>query len=252
MTPDKIHKNDFIELKYTGYANGSIFDSNIEEDLKKISPEEKPQKTVIAVGHEMVVKGLDKSLEEKEIGKEYEVTLDAKESFGERKKDLIKTIPLKAFTEQKVNPYPGLVLTLDNMMARIITVSGARVVTDFNNPLSGKEIKYKFTAIRKVTDEKEKVNSLFTSMLKFIPEYEIKENIVMKGPKALEVVIKAFSDKFKELLGKPLVLEEVKIEKKNEDNKEQHNHEHSHNHSHDHNHEHHKHSHNHSHEEHKH
>ncbi len=249
MTSDKIHKNDFIELKYTGYANGSIFDSNIEEDLKKISPEEKPQKTIIAVGHEMVVKGLDKCLEEKEIGKEYEITLSPKDSFGERKRELVKTIPLKAFTDQKVNPYPGLVLTLDNLMVKIITVSGARVVTDFNNPLSGKEIKYKFTAVRKVNDEKEKVDSLFGTMLKFIPEYEIKDNIVMKGPKALEVVIKAFSDKFKELVGKPLILEEVKITKKDKkEDPSEHDHSHDHhNHSHDHTHEHHDHEHTHDH-----
>ena len=28
---------EFVELKYTGYANNEIFDSNIEEDLKKIN-----------------------------------------------------------------------------------------------------------------------------------------------------------------------------------------------------------------------
>ena len=32
-------KNDFIEIKFTGYANGKVFDSNIEEEAKKINQE---------------------------------------------------------------------------------------------------------------------------------------------------------------------------------------------------------------------
>lgn len=240
----KIMKNDFIELKYTGYANNEIFDSNIEEDMKKLNPNSKPIKTIISVGQEMVVNGLDKALEGKELEKEYETTISPKEGFGERNKNLIKTIPLKAFTEKKVNPYPGLVLTLDDIMVKIIAVSGGRVMADFNNPLAGKEIRYKFTILRKVTDEKEKIEALFLVFLKFIPDYEIKENIIIKGPKALEIVIKVYSEKFKELLGKPLILEEVKQEdkkkkeekseekKENQEKSEDHDH-----HSHEHNHE---------------
>ena len=214
MDQDKINKNDFIEIKYTGYANNEIFDSNIEEDLKKLNPNSKPDKTIIAVGQEMVVKGLDDAFTGKEIGKEYTIKLSSKEAFGERKRDLIKTIPLKAFTEKKVSPYPGLVLTLDDLLVKIIAVSGARVITDFNNPLAGKEISYKFTIIRKVTEEKEKAEALFLVLFKFMPQYEIKENIIIKGPKALEILVKVYSEKFKELLGKPLALEEIKPEKK--------------------------------------
>ena len=217
---ETIAKNYFIELKYTGYANNEIFDSNIENDMKKLNPNSKPIKTIIAVGQEMVVKGLDKALEGKELEKEYETVLSPKESFGERNKNLIKTIPLKAFTEKKVNPYPGLVLTLDDIMVKIIAVSGGRVIVDFNNPLSGKEIKYKFTILRKVINEKEKIEALFLVFLKFIPDYEIKENIIIKGPKAFEILIKTFSEKFKELLGKSLVLEEVKQEDKTKKSKE--------------------------------
>ena len=33
---EKTKKHDFVEIKFTGKANNEIFDSNIEEDLKKI------------------------------------------------------------------------------------------------------------------------------------------------------------------------------------------------------------------------
>jgi|SRR3989344_3050038 len=245
---ETIKKKDFIELKFTGYANNEIFDTNIESDLKTLNQKLAPKKTIVAVGEEMVVSGLDKALEEKEIGKEYEINLSRKEAFGDRKRDLIKTIPLKIFTEKKIYPAPGMVLNLDNMMAKIIAVSGARVVTDFNNPLAGKEIKYKFTAIRKVEDEKEKVEALFDLFLRFIPEYEIKDKIVIKGPKGFDIFVKSFNDKFKELIGKELQFEEIKQEPKD---KHAHNHEeHSHEHNKEHNHEGHSHEgHNHNHEE---
>ena len=46
-----VQRNDFIEIKYTGYANGVIFDSNIEEDLKKLDKKAKPYKIVVIFGH---------------------------------------------------------------------------------------------------------------------------------------------------------------------------------------------------------
>ena len=228
-----LNKKDFIEIKYTGKANNVIFDSNIEEDLKQLDPKAKPQKTIIAVGEEMVLKGLDNAFEGKEIGKTYEITLSAKEGFGERQSSLIKTIPLKIFTEKKISPYPGLVLNLDGMIAKIITVSGARVITDFNNPLAGKEIHYKFTIIRKVEDEKEKVESLFENLFRFKPEYEIKkpatgnglldaqdakhldikDKIIVKGPKPLEFFVSQFNEKFKNILGKSLEFQEKETKK---------------------------------------
>jgi len=209
MTDNIVNKNDFIEIRYTGKANGIVFDSNIEEDLKKLDLKVKPRKIIIIVGQEMTIKGLDNAIENKEVGKEYEITLKPKDAFGERDRNLIKTIPLNEFTQQNFNPKPGMVLTLDNMLVKIIAVSGARVVTDFNNPLAGKEIHYKFIIIRKVTEEKEKAEALLEYFFKFIPEFKIeKDKIILKGPRGLEKLIKTHAKKFKELLGKEIILEE--------------------------------------------
>ena len=219
-------KKDFIELKFTGYSGGSVFDSNIDEDLKKIEPGAKPRETIIVVGERMVVQGLDNALEGKEIGKDYEINVPAKEGFGERRKELVKTIPLKIFTEKKINPYPGLVLEMDENLARVITVSGARVVTDFNNPLAGKDLVYKFKIVRKVTDDSEKAKTFFIQTLKFVPDFEVRGNdVVLKGIKVFEKIVEALGEKFKELVGKDLKFEEkkeekVKEEKKNSDKKE--------------------------------
>ena len=225
---EKIKKKDFIELKFTGIANNKIFDSNIEEDLKTLDEKAKPQKVIICIGEAMVPQGLDKELENKELNKNYEVTITSKEAFGPRRRELIKIIPLKSFIEQKVSPLPGMVFTLDNQLVKILAVSGARVTVDFNNPLAGKDITYKYKIVRVLSseDEKEKVEELFQFFFRFKPEFEIKENkIILKGPKGFEMFINAFKDKFKELLDKELEFQEISKEEMEVKLKE---HEHSH------------------------
>ena len=220
---EKVKKKDFIEIKYTGYANGEIFDSNVEEDVKKLNPKARVRKTIICVGEGMVVAGLDNVLEGKEVGRDYEIDISVKEGFGERKRELVKTIPLSVFTEKKVDPKPGRFLTLDNFLVKIIAVSGARIVTDFNNPLAGKQLKYKFKIVSKVLDDNERAGALFEVLFKFVPEFSLeREKIVVKGPKGLEVFVKEFGGKFKELLGRDLEFEEKKkgLEEKMKEKKE--------------------------------
>ncbi|MEK6820006.1 MAG: FKBP-type peptidyl-prolyl cis-trans isomerase, partial [Nanoarchaeota archaeon] len=56
-------KNDFVEIDFTAKVkNGEIFDSNIKEDLKLLDKKAETQKTILAIGHKMVVKGLDEAL----------------------------------------------------------------------------------------------------------------------------------------------------------------------------------------------
>lgn len=216
MVANVVKKNDIVELKYTGYSGGVIFDSNVEDELKKINPESKAEKTMVVVGQGMVVTGFDKALDGKEIGKEYEISLSAKEGFGERKRELVKTIPLKIFHSKQVDPRPGMTLSMDDMLVKIIAVSGARVVADFNNPMAGKDMKYKFTVARKVEDEREKCKVVFEMFFRMTPEFEIKDKVIVKGPKHFEIFVKAFGDKFKEIIGKELAFEEVKKENKSD------------------------------------
>jgi len=213
--PENVQENDFVEISFTGFANGEMFDSNVPGDLKKINSEAKPEKLIVAIGRGMLVSGLDKALEGKELNKEYEVSFSAKEGFGERKRELIRVIPLKSFTEQQVAPRPGMVLALDNQVVKIVAVSGARVTTDFNNPLSGKNLKYKFKVIRKVTDEKEKAETLLKFFFRFTPEFRTEgKKVIIKLPKGLESMVEHFKPQFKEIANLELAFEEKKEEKK--------------------------------------
>ena len=213
-----VKKNDFVEVEFTGYANGELFDSSKLDEIKKLNPKMKTVKPmVIAVGQGMILPAFDKDIEGKELGKDYELLLKPKDAFGERRRELIKMVALSAFEGQKVMPAAGMNLMLDNNMVKVLSVSGGRVTLDFNNLLAGKDIKYNYKLVRIVTDDKEKANALFEVMFRFVPKFEVKDKIVIIGPKFMEHYAKSFNAKFKELIGKELGFVEEKLESKTDD-----------------------------------
>ena len=199
----KIKKNDFIEIEFVGRIKdtGEIFDTNIKEEAEKINLQIETKPLIVCVGGGMLVKGFDKVLEEKEIGKKYKITLVPEDSFGLRNPQLIKIIPMRAFKEKKMNPTAGMMLNFDGMIAKIITASGGRVITDFNNPMAGKDIEYEFTTKKKVEDEKDKINALQDFFFKQRFSFSIKEKKIIFEKKA-EPFLKIFGEKFKEILEK--------------------------------------------------
>ncbi len=212
---NKTKKDDFVKIEFVGLANGEIFDTNIKEEAEKINLKIEPKPLIISIGQNMVVKGFDKGLEDKEINKEYKIKISPEQAFGARNKDLIKIIPLKVFKEKNIQPVSGLMLNLDGMIAKIITVSGGRVITDFNNPLAGKEVEYKFTIKRKITEESEKVNALQDFFFKKRFNFEIKDKKIVFDKEA-EPFVKIFNEKFKEILGKePEIKDKAEEKKKN-------------------------------------
>lgn len=207
----KTQKNDFIEIEFVGKTkDGEIFDTNIKEEAQKINLEIEDKKLIVCIGHKMLIQGFDDNLEEKEIGKEYTIELKPKQAFGDRRRELVRLIPKQAFIEQKIDPYPGLVLSLDNHLVKIISVSGGRVLVDFNNPLAGKDIIYKFEIKRKVDDLKEKVQAISDFFLRGKFEFEINDKIVFKTESYFKPLIDELNKRFKDILGKEIILEDKK------------------------------------------
>ncbi|RMD67633.1 peptidylprolyl isomerase [Candidatus Pacearchaeota archaeon] len=211
---EKVAKGDFVEIEYEAFANGKLFDTNIPEKLKEINPNAKAEKTIVRVGKEMVIEGLDKRLEGKDVGKEYEVEIPPSEAFGTRDRALIKTIPLALFKQHNLSPRAGMTLTIDGMPARVVAVSGARVTIDLNNPLAGKDITYKIKIKRKLSDEKEIVSAVLLYLFRKPLEFELSgEKVIVKGEKPLSYFVEALKPRFKEIVGKELSFSESGQEK---------------------------------------
>ena len=216
-----IKKNDFIELDFTAKIKetGKVFDTTLLEEAKKAAlpakeGELKPLK--ICVGQGMIVTGFDNALEGKETGKNYTIELKPKEAFGERNAKLIKVIPIRVFTEKEIIPISGMMLTLDGILARIASVSGGRVVVDFNNPLAGKVIEYNFSVKRQITRTEEKLAVLADFYLGEKPEIKVDEKNETAEVEIKSMLIKhdTFIKKAKEILNISVKVKTKKDEKK--------------------------------------
>jgi FKBP-type peptidyl-prolyl cis-trans isomerase 2 len=214
-----IQKNDFVELEFVGRIKdtGEVFDTNMKSEIEKIKANFQAKKYILAVGHNMTMKGLDRDLQGKEIGKEYESEFKPEDAFGKRNPAMVKTIPLKVFIEQKIMPQKGMQLSLDGMIVKVISVSGGRVLVDFNNPLAGKFLAYKYKITRKIEDVNEKVDALQEFFFRSKFDYEIKDKeLIFKVGKDISKFIEMMAKPFEEILGLSVKVEvvEKKIDKK--------------------------------------
>ena len=176
-----IKKQDFVEIEYTGKIkeDNIIFDTNQEKVAKDNGLYDKNtaySPSVICVGENSILKGLEEQLIGKEIGKEYTFEVSAENAFGKKDAKLIQLVPTSKFRQQKIQPVPGLQLNIDGIFGIVKTVSGGRCLVDFNHPLSGKDLIYNVKINRIVDDDKEKVNSLVKGYLHIKDaEIEVKE-----------------------------------------------------------------------------
>ncbi len=214
-----INKNDFIEIEFTGKISDTneVFDTNIKADAESANLDLKNLKPfVLSVGHKMLPDGFDKDLVGKETDKYYTIEIVPEEAFGKRDPSLVKMIPAKLFHEQKINPVRGMQLNLDGQLVKILSSDRGRTLVDFNNPLAGKNVNYKYKINKIVTDDKEKVNALQDFLFRRTFDFDLKDKkIIFKVEKQFEPIVKMFEPKFKEILGFTVeVVEEKPIKKK--------------------------------------
>jgi len=213
LKSEVVQKNDFIEIEFTGKIvdTGEIFDTNIKSDAQKanLNQRQELKPFVMCVGHGMIIKGLDKELEGKQINKKYSSEFTPEDAFGKRSPQLIKMIPFKKFAEQNVNPQRGMKLSLDGQIVKILSNSGGRVLVDFNNPLAGKKVKYEYKINKKITNTDDKINALqdflFRKKFKFkVPQdKKNKKTIIFQIPekeKQMEKFIQMLSKPFEQML----------------------------------------------------
>lgn len=155
-----VSKKDFVEIEYTGKLKEEdvVFDTTDEKTAKENNLHDHDYgPVIICVGEEQLLKGIDKNIEGKETGKEYDIEIKPEDAFGKKNAKLIQLISTNKFKQQKIQPMPGMQMNIDGVVGTIKTVSGGRTLVDFNHPLAGKELLYKIKINRKITDDKEKL-----------------------------------------------------------------------------------------------
>lgn len=165
FTMAKIKKGDFVQLRYVGRLkeDNRIFDTNDENAAKKEgihNPKVNYKPFTVCVGQRDVVKGLDDALVGKEAGKKFSVDLKPDDAFGKKDPKFMQLVSASKFKENDMVPFPGMHLTINNTPGVVKTVSGGRILVDFNHPLAGKDVSYDVEVLSFVDNDSEKVKAI--------------------------------------------------------------------------------------------
>lgn len=140
----KVEKNDTVLVNYTGkFEGGEIFDTSYEEKAKEAGihvPGREYSPLEIKVGAAQVIKGFDNALLGMEVGEEKEIKIGPEDAYGDRRDELVQSLPKELFLQNNITPEEGMRLNTSQGIAEIVKVSGDEVTLDFNHPLAGKTI----------------------------------------------------------------------------------------------------------------
>jgi FKBP-type peptidyl-prolyl cis-trans isomerase 2 len=152
-------EKDFVEIDYIGSVKetGEPFDFTVGDEAKKHNAE-KPIVIILGAGH--VIRGLDDEIRKHKMGDEFEIDISPEKAFGPRIGKLIKLIPFREFKKHDLSPYPSMRVDFDGLPGIVRSVSGGRVIVDFNHPLAGKSLHYWVRINKKLTKKKEQADAV--------------------------------------------------------------------------------------------
>lgn len=159
---EKIKKGDFVRVNYTGrLENGNIFDTTVKENAEKARFEGTNDLSpiTICVGEGMILRGIDKALENKGMGS-FTVDLQPEDAFGKKDAKLLQVIPTPQLQKQGIRPQVGMELNVDGRYGVIKRSGGGRTTVDFNHPLASQAVSYEVEVLEAVTDPEEQIRSI--------------------------------------------------------------------------------------------
>lgn len=207
-----VEKNTIVKISFTGKekVTGRVFDTTDTEIAKKSNIFDEKMvygPTVVVVGTGQVLKGIDEALLQMKENEEKKIEIPAEKAFGPRDENLVGLIPMKEFKNRNINPYPGLVVNLNDRYAKVQSVSGGRVRVDANHELAGKVVIYDIKIEAILRNNEEQIKALYEKYLPFVNE---EDRVVEINKDTVEIPIKAqYTLNEKLFVNKPLLARTV-------------------------------------------
>jgi len=128
-----------------------IMDYKLTVDGEVVDSSEDEGPIEFLQGHGNIIPGLEAHLGGLAVGESLQVTVAAKDGYGEFDSEQVVDVPLDEFPEE-ICVEPGVELEMqdqdgDTLFARIVSVGKSRVKLDFNHPLAGKELTFDVTIL---------------------------------------------------------------------------------------------------------
>jgi len=207
---------DFVLVEYDLWVKdtGSLIDTTDEEKARKAGiydPRERYGPRLVIVGEGRLISGLEEAIKELDVGKEIEIEIPPEKAFGKRDPNKIKVYPKTEFLRHGIVPEPNKVVEIDGRPAIIRSVTGGRVIVDFNHPLAGRTVKARVKAVKKLESVDEKVKHL---VLRRLPPVIGEQDIDVEYDAQSKMAKVVFNEKILNVndaeIVKRIVVEEVK------------------------------------------
>jgi FKBP-type peptidyl-prolyl cis-trans isomerase 2 len=159
-----VEKGSIVRVEYDAWADGELFDTTSAETAKqhnKYREEAYYGPLPIIVGARRVVPGFDAALLQAPVGEEREVEIPPEQAFGARDPAKLDTFSVREFLKREVEPEPGMRIEWEGKgRGTIVSVTAGRVRVDFNPPLAGKAVRYKFKVLEELAQPEARVRAI--------------------------------------------------------------------------------------------
>lgn len=160
---DGLSEGDIVLVDFEAWTDeGDLFDTtrpDVAED-EGWEPDIELQAMPVLLGGRRLVPGFEDALLEAEIGEETETEVPPEKGFGEHDPDQVRVFPRKEFEKADIDPIPGNQVEISNERGVITQATASRVRVDFNHPMAGRTLTYKFNVVERVEDPAERVRAL--------------------------------------------------------------------------------------------
>jgi len=221
-------KEEKQELRNVYLVDYYIKDLSINKFLETNVPDKiKPNvndNVVVFKGKKPILEGMgnvfpkiEEFIKKAKDNEEATMKLTAIDAYGLRNKELVRVVPLSAFKQNKINPFVGLTFEAEGTYGVVKSVSGGRVMVDFNSPYADHDIEVYIKKL-KVCSEKETIETILENFfgktgakLKSFANETITLELTPQGQASLDMYKQIFDGFFKNFVKyKELVLEEKK------------------------------------------
>ena len=183
-----VEKGDVVEVEYTlrDATTGEVIETTSAEVAKEAGIYDEKKRygpKVVVVGEGSLLPGLEEALIGMKEGEEKEIEIPPEKAYGLRDPKKVKRYSLGEFRRAGIkNVYPGMVVEIGGNIGIVKSVSGGRVIVDFNNPLAGKTIKAKVKVVKVYKEPKDKIVKV---VKRTMPDVEVEVGdgkVVVKVP----------------------------------------------------------------------
>lgn len=156
---------DFLYVEFTGKVKDTdqIVETTSEEAAKKADIYDERKEygpRLVILGEKSLIQGLEEALYPMEVNQEREVVIEPSKGFGERDQNKVKIIPKNRFSKPSELHEGSIVQTEDGEIGIIKSITGGRVVVDFNHPYAGRTLVYTVKVVSKLENTNEKLEAL--------------------------------------------------------------------------------------------